>query len=637
MTLPNSSVGRLLHIGPPGTRLPGWLNVGPRDDLGADLATDLAVDGIPLPHASTACAAVSLVLHYLTLYEGFGILRDVRRILIPGGVVRLCLVDLDRALRRYLRGGSQLWCQTWSSPGGNLVTQVLEHGTARTPYTCDFAAELLRIAGFTDVRAVDHGVTTSAVADIVRSDVRHDETFVLEATAPARAAPSVTETAPRVCWTADPQTSLSLVWRSRRPDDGWVEVDDGDGWRRHRSVGIPGRWGGFVHTAVVTGLRPEQEVRHRSSGGRTVASRTAPADPDAQFRFGFVCDTGIAGRRDGLADGVAAVVDELLTQDPLFVLGGGDYAYANTDHRFPDNGAAVDAWIEQFRPLTTRTPMVLQFGNHEVALGERWRDYAELAPGPGAALGGRCHSFDVGAAHLAGVFVHDDDVDAEVLQWLEDDLGTARAAGARWLVVWQHAPLFASGTAHPASPRLRRQQGPTLERHRVDLHLSGHDQNYERTFPLRAVAGTPIAASASSRRYRAGSGVIYAKVSPGGKHSNRGGRSRLQAPDPAVVARWHDDAHHVAIITVSGENSLAVDVRSLRGGLPAQTVDHFIIERDGAGRNPWTDSPSAEGELVVPSDRHANRSEPTHGPQCHPSWRSAPQSDEHRRQARGDR
>jgi len=573
-----------LHVGPAGSYLPGWVNVGPRDDPRAEITTDLAVDGIPLPSGSVYCASSSLVLHQFTPYEALGILRDLRRVLAADGVLRLCLVDLDRALEAYRYGGSGLWCHAWASPAGNLVTQILEHGAARTPYTPGFTSELLHLAGFVEVRAVGDGETMSAVAEIVEGDTPRDDVFRLEATAPALPAGTPHDLAPRLCWTADPRTSLSVIWRTSAPDGVSVEVDQGEGWRHHWPATTRARWGGFVHTAEITSLQPGQSIRYRLGAGEAVQTGTAPADTAACFRFAFVCDTGIAGRRDGLANGTQRVVDELVDRDPLFVLGGGDYAYADSDERFLHAGAAVDAWVEQFRPLTARSPMVLQFGNHEVSLGERWLDYAELVPGPGPALGGRCQSFDAGAAHLAGVFAPDESVDAEVVQWLEDDLGRARAAGAGWLVVWQHSPLFASGSAHPAAPRLRRQLGPTLERHAVDLHLSGHDQNYERTFPLLGVAGTPTIVSRSADRYQAGDGVVYAKVSPGGKHSNRGGASLLVGTLPASVARWNDAAHHLALVTVEGEDRLEVEVLELGPGSPTQAVDHFVIERAAFGR-----------------------------------------------------
>jgi hypothetical protein len=49
--------------------------------------------------------------------------------------------------------------------------------------------------------------------------------------------------------------------------------------------------------------------------------------------------------------------------------------------------------------------------------------------------------------------------------------------------------LFAHGVCHPAREEVRETLQPILERCGVDLHLSAHDQSYERTPPLRAGGG----------------------------------------------------------------------------------------------------------------------------------------------------
>jgi len=566
--------GLRLLVARPGSP-PAWRTVGDRDEAGVDLPTDLAVDGLPLPAGSVHAAASSLLLHRYLPYEALGILGELRRVLVAGAVLRLSLLDLDAALEVYRAGGGDLWGHAWRSTGGNLVTQLLGNGAFRTPYTAPFAAELLELAGFADVRAVGAGPPATGVPRISADEPAEEGLFHLEAAAPGLPPPP--DLAPRLCWTADPRTSASVVWRTGNPDGGRVEADRGEGWCLVRPVSAPGRWGGFVHTATAADLRPDQAVRWRVAG-EALEACAAPADPEARFRFSFLCDTGIAGRRDGLANGVEPVLDAVMAVRPLFVLGGGDYAYADSDARFPVAGAAVDAWVQQVRPLAARCPMVLQFGNHEVSLGERWLDYAELFPGPAPALGGRCGSFDAGAAHFAGVFAPEDGVDVEVVQWLEDDLAAARSRGARWLVVWQHGPLLASGTAHPASPRLRRQLGPTLERHGVDLHLSGHDQCYERTFPLRGLAGSPTVTSTATDRYPAKAGVICAKVSPGGKHSSRGGGSLLLEPQIEFTACRNDRAHHVAVATVDGQARLEVEVLAVRPGWVPRVIDRFVIE-----------------------------------------------------------
>jgi hypothetical protein len=295
------------------------------------------------------------------------------------------------------------------------------------------------------------------------------------------------------------------------------------------------------------------------------------------------------GRRDGNAAGVQSVIEAIRVDEPLFVLGGGDYAYARGDSRYHETGAAVDAWFQQMEPLIARVPFQAQYGNHEVSLGEKFRDWAPHFAHPPGFEHARSHSFDVGDVHVAGLFAPEGKPGAEQIAWLEADLGAARARGARWVVVYQHQPLFASGRSHPADPAIARLLGPIFERHGVDLHLSGHDQSYERTVPIAGLSEGPEVRSDSLETYTAGDGVIYAKVSPGGKRSDIGNDfSRFRAEQPAFVAVRDNTGHHYALVDVHAAGELAVQVmRVPDDGSPRKCIDSFHIvspERTGGAR-----------------------------------------------------
>ena len=98
-------------------------------------------------------------------------------------------------------------------------------------------------------------------------------------------------------------------------------------------------------------------------------ARTAPTD--GVFTAVFISDTGQSGRVDGLADGVTEVLRAVRAENPLFILGGGDYAYADRDGRFADPNLAIDNWFRMMDPLISEIPFMAQYGNHEVRLTER--------------------------------------------------------------------------------------------------------------------------------------------------------------------------------------------------------------------------------------------------------------------------
>jgi hypothetical protein len=167
------------------------------------------------------------------------------------------------------------------------------------------------------------------------------------------------------------------------------------------------------------------------------------------------------------------------------------------------------------------------------------------------------------------------------VRWLEEDLSSDRAREAAWRIVYQHAPVFAAGSSHPARAELHALR-PLFERLRVDLHLSGHDQSYERTHPLLGAGReAPRGRNGDRTQYAAGRGVVYAKVSPAGKLSERGRDfSRFASAASSEIAARDDRAHHWARLSVQ-EDELAVEVFGLPAkGAAARTVDHFALVRE---------------------------------------------------------
>jgi predicted SAM-dependent methyltransferase len=110
-------------------------------------------------------------------------LREIHRVLKPGGVVRLAVPDLDKAIRAYLaKDGAYFYVpdRDAASVGAKLVTQITWYGSVRTPFTFEFLSEWMSGAGFSGITKQAFGKSGSpALASL---DNRERESLFVEGT-----------------------------------------------------------------------------------------------------------------------------------------------------------------------------------------------------------------------------------------------------------------------------------------------------------------------------------------------------------------------------------------------------------------------------------------------------------------------
>jgi SAM-dependent methyltransferase len=163
---------------------PGWINSDIKDGPGIDISCDI-LDGLPLERDTLDYIVTHHALPEIPLSEMVRVLEELRRVLKPGGILRLGLPDLDKAIQAYLEKDRDYFLvsdKDAKTIGGKLVTQILWFGWSRSLFTHDSTDELLRKAGFREVQACSFRETKSRFAGIIDLDSRERESFFLEAT-----------------------------------------------------------------------------------------------------------------------------------------------------------------------------------------------------------------------------------------------------------------------------------------------------------------------------------------------------------------------------------------------------------------------------------------------------------------------
>lgn len=162
---------------------PGWINSDIKDQPGVDVVADI-LDGLPIESESLDYIASVHALPMISLPDMDRALGELRRVLKPGGTLRLVLPDLEKGFAAYQRGDRDYFLvpdEDARDIGTKFVTQILWYGYSTTFFVPGFVTEILERAGFVDVEHLAFRETASAHPEIVELDQRENESLFVEA------------------------------------------------------------------------------------------------------------------------------------------------------------------------------------------------------------------------------------------------------------------------------------------------------------------------------------------------------------------------------------------------------------------------------------------------------------------------
>jgi predicted SAM-dependent methyltransferase len=160
-----------------------WINSDVKDSPGIDVVADIR-EGLPIDSDSIDYAVSIHAMPEIPYTELVPTLVELRRVLKPGGVLRLALPDLDKGIAAYHRKDLEYFKipdDEAKSIGAKFVTQMVWYGYSRSLFTPEFVEELLEKAGFTRIDHCAYKRTASRYAEIVELDNREQESLFVEA------------------------------------------------------------------------------------------------------------------------------------------------------------------------------------------------------------------------------------------------------------------------------------------------------------------------------------------------------------------------------------------------------------------------------------------------------------------------
>ncbi|WOH16209.1 hypothetical protein DCAR_0935758 [Daucus carota subsp. sativus] len=208
----------------------------------------------------------------------------------------------------------------------------------------------------------------------------------------------------------------------------------------------------------------------------------------------------------GLTLNSTTTINHVIQNDPSMILFVGDLTYANQylttggqgapcySCAFPDAPIREtyqprwDGWGRFMEPLTSRVPMMVIEGNHEIepqADGITFQSYLTRFAVPSSESGSNSnffYSFDAGGIHfvMLGAYVNYNATGAQ-FSWLKKDLKRFNRGVTPWLVAVWHPPWYNSYSSHYQEFEcMRLEMEAILYEYKVDIVFSGHVHAYER-------------------------------------------------------------------------------------------------------------------------------------------------------------
>ena len=211
----------------------------------------------------------------------------------------------------------------------------------------------------------------------------------------------------------------------------------------------------------------------------------------------------------GCSSNAQKTVNNIKNKGPDLVLALGDYSHQSTGK----------CWFDRIKPIDSKTE--INIGNHDDDTKKLLNSYLKHF-----GLSKQYYSFDFQNVHVLTMATElKYDKGSKQLNFVKKDLQQASSSPKiKWIIVNMHKPTYTSpnscsSSGCEGSKTLRDVYHALFDKYDVDLVLSGHVHNYQRSFPIEyndAKPSKPIVTSSKKHNYNNPEGEIFVIVGTAG-------------------------------------------------------------------------------------------------------------------------
>lgn len=398
-------------------------------------------------------------------------------------------------------------------------------------------------------------------------------------------------------------TEMIVSWITANHLEGGVEWGtdfdnlNHSGPSTHHTYDADG-WDGVIHVAIMSDLLPGTEYHYRvgdtEGGWSPIYSFSTEFSDDTRVRIGIVADMDVTNAADD-------VVGSMAGHDLDLVLFPGDLSYANDPMRFWNEVDADewDDWGRLYQSVSASTPTMFAVGNHENeeqdgCHGCGYDAYLNRMELPNNVSGSDSefwYSFNYSMFHIISISSeHDYSEPSTQYNWLENDLALANQDrdAHPWLITMFHRPMYSSTeSGHGSELNLRDTIEPLFIEHKVDIAISGHDHNYERTFPVDSTTAYQTDTNAFLRP----EGPIHILVGTGGRILYPGSSS-----NPEWSAHFESTTYGFGVLELLNKDAIQFTFYDDDNG---DVLDIFTIGRVEAVTPEHTPVANTDGIMMI--------------------------------------